>query len=107
VFVIAYVGDILWGSLFFALAAFARPTATTRDLWLASTTAAELIELSQLYQAPWAEVVRSTRVGGLLLGHGFAWSDTVCIVVGTTAAALLEYLGSRRTRTSFAATAGD
>jgi hypothetical protein len=95
---VAYVGDILWGSLFFVLAALLQPGATTRRLWLTATLATELIEVSQLYQAPWAQAVRATRVGGLLFGHSFSWSDTVCVAVGATLAALLEYLGWRATR---------
>ena len=93
---IAYVGDVLWGSLFFALAAFARPAASTLRLWLGSTIVTELIELSQIYQAPWAQAVRSTHVGGLLLGHAFSWSDTVCVALGTTAAALFEWTNQRQ-----------
>ena len=91
-FCIAYVGDVLWGSLFFALAAFACPAASTRRLWLAATALTELIELSQLYQAPWAQAVRSTHLGGLLLGHYFSWSDTICVALGTSVAALVEYI---------------
>ena len=97
-FCIAYVGDILWGGLFFALAALARPAASTRQLWLISTAVTELIELSQLYQAPWAQALRATRVGGLLLGHAFSWSDTLCVVLGTTAAALIDRAERQRAR---------
>jgi hypothetical protein len=106
-FFIAYVGDVLWGGLFFALAAFARPAAATRDLWLASTTVTELIELSQLYQAPWAQAVRDTHLGGLFLGHAFSWSDTVCVALGTTTAALLEYLRLRLTAPTWSRSAQD
>jgi hypothetical protein len=88
----AYVGDVLWGSLFFALAALAWPAAPTRKLWLGSTIVTELIESSQLYRAPWAEAARSTHLGGLLLGHAFSWSDVVCLIIGTTAAALFDNL---------------
>jgi hypothetical protein len=36
------------------------------------------IELSQLYHAPGIEALRHTRLGGLVLGFGFLWSDLVC-----------------------------
>ena len=94
-FCVAYVGDVLWGALFFGLAAFTRPAAPTRRLWLAATAVTELIELSQLYQAPWAQTLRATRVGGLLLGHAFSWSDVVCVALGTTAAALIDLRAHR------------
>ena len=89
-FCVHYVGDVLWGAFFFVLAAVARPSATAIHLWLASTGVTELIEVSQLYQAPWAQALRSTSFGGLLLGHSFSWSDTLCVALGTTAAAWLD-----------------
>jgi hypothetical protein len=89
-FCVLYAGDVLWGAMFFTLAAWLRPRATTFQLWLAATAVVEAIELSQLYQAPWAQTVRETRLGGLLLGHSFSWSDAVCVALGTTIAALVE-----------------
>jgi Protein of unknown function (DUF2809) len=89
---VGYLGDILWGSMFFVLAAFALPAGPTLRLWLVSTAITELIELSQLYQAPWAQAIRSTHVGGLLLGHAFSWSDTICVALGTSAAVAFEFL---------------
>jgi hypothetical protein len=89
-FLVLYAGDILWGALFFLLAALLAPSATSIRLWLASTALTELTELSQLYQSPWAQSVRTTPLGGLLLGHSFSWSDTLCVALGTTTAALLD-----------------
>jgi len=90
-FCILYVGDVLWGALFFTLAAWLRPASATFGLWLAATAVTELIELSQLNQAPWAQAVRATRLGGLLLGHSFLWSDMLCVALGTTIAALIAH----------------
>ena len=47
------------------------------------------IEISQLYQAPWIDATRATRLGGLVLGHGFLWSDMVCYSVGIGVGALI------------------
>lgn len=91
-FCVLYVGDVLWGALFFGVAAFARPAAGTLRLWVAATVTTEVIELSQLYQAPWVQAVRATRVGGLLLGHEFLWSDVVGVALGAGAAALVDVL---------------
>jgi hypothetical protein len=66
------------------------PSAAPLRLWIVATATTELIELSQLYQAPWAQALRATRLGGLLLGHEFLGSDTVCVAHGATAAALLD-----------------
>lgn len=87
-FCILYVGDVLWGALFLTLAAWLAPAATTPRLWASATAAVEVIELSQLYQAPWAQEIRATALGGLLLGHSFSWSDVLCVALGTSAAAL-------------------
>jgi hypothetical protein len=86
---VLYVGDVLWGAFFFTLAAALRPASPPFALWLAATGITEAIELSQLYQAPWAQTVRATPLGGLLLGHSFSWSDALCVALGTTIAALV------------------
>src|SRR4051812_22352518 len=85
-----YVGDVLWGSLFYVLAACAAPRARSTWLWGASTTLVEAIELSQLYRAPGIDSVRATALGGLLLGHAFLWSDMLCVALGTSAAAWVD-----------------
>ena len=85
-----YVGDVLWGALFFSLAAWLTPRATTLRLWAYATALVEAIELSQLCQAPWAQEVRATPLGGLLLGHTFLWSDVWCVAFGTAVSALVD-----------------
>ena len=90
--VVLYVGDVLWGSMFFVLGTWLRPRATPLRVWFVTTAVVELIEFSQLYQAPWARALRATSVGGLLLGHAFLWSDVGCVVLGTSVAALADAL---------------
>ena len=55
------------------------------------------VEVSQLYHAPWIDGIRSTTLGGLVLGFGFLWSDLVCYLVGIAAGAFAE-LTMRRWR---------
>jgi hypothetical protein len=88
-FSVLYVGDVLWGAFFFTLGRWLRPASRTFVVWLAATAVTEALELSQLYQAPWAQTVRATRLGGLLLGHSFSWSDTLCVALGATIAAFV------------------
>ena len=85
-FVVLYAGDVLWGAFFFALGAFLVPSATSLRLWLGAVVVTELIEASQAWRAPWLVGLRATKVGGLLLGHEFLWSDVVCVAVGATVA---------------------
>jgi len=41
-----------------------------------------LIEISQLYHAPWIDAIRNTRLGGLVLGFGFLWTDIIAYTMG-------------------------
>ena len=95
-FVQLYLGDVLWGVLFFLLYGWAWPqkSSLTTAAWAIATT--ELIEFSELYQADWIESVRATRLGGLLLGHTFLWSDVLCVFVGGAVAAVADALLRRR-----------
>jgi hypothetical protein len=97
-FVARYTGDVAWGAMFFVLFAAAFPRTRSVWTWLLALGTTELIELSQLYQAPWAVHVRATPVGALLFGRGFLVSDMVCVAAGATTAALVNaalYKGSR------------
>lgn len=48
------------------------------------------IEISQLYQADWANTLRSTTIGSLILGHGFLWSDMICYTAGVVLSAVID-----------------
>ena len=85
-----YLGDVLWGSLFFLLFALVWPRQGSRRLAACAVAAASAIELSQLYRSDFANQLRSSRVGGLLLGHGFSWSDLICLSLGATLAAAID-----------------
>ena len=85
-----YLGDVLWGSLFFVLSAIARPKQSGLRVWSQAVLVTELIEFSQLYQAPWVRRIRETPLGGLLLGHAFLWSDVICVALGATVAAAVD-----------------
>jgi hypothetical protein len=50
-----------------------------------------LVEISQLYHAPWIDSIRQTTPGGLVLGFGFLWTDLVCYSVGIAIESLTEW----------------
>jgi hypothetical protein len=54
------------------------------------------VEASQAYHAAWIDSIRSTALGGLVLGSGFLWSDLVCYAAGISIAAGLDALLSTR-----------
>lgn len=95
-----YFGDLAWGALFFGIFCMLWPGETTLRLWLLAVLTTELIEFSQLYHSPWLDAFRETRLGGLLLGHAFLWSDVACVAIGASFAALLTWMREQRARAS-------
>lgn len=94
-FLAAYAGDTLW-----ALAAFLgwgvlMPRASTRRVGLLAMAASVAVEVSQLYHAPWIDAVRRSTPGGLVLGHGFLWSDLACYALGVGLGVLIEMVITR------------
>ena len=102
-FVVLYAGDVLWGAFFFALGAFLWPSVASLRLWLGAVIVTELIEASQAWRAEWLVALRATKLGGLLLGHEFLWSDVVCVAVGATMAFMVDTWLVRARRVSLLA----
>ena len=90
-----YAPDMLWAMLVFFIAIFLAPRHPLPVMALAALGFALLMECSQLYQAPWINGLRGTRIGGLLLGHGFLWSDVICYGVGVGLGICID-IGRRR-----------
>lgn len=86
-FVGAYSGDTLWALMVFLLACIIWPLASTRRLASSAALFALATEMSQLNHAPWIERLRATRIGGLILGFDFVWSDLLCYAAGVAAGA--------------------
>jgi hypothetical protein len=85
-----YTGDTLWALMVFLLVStlLAGRSITTRAG--ISLALAFLVELSQLYHAPWIDSIRQTTRGGLVLGFGFRWTDLVCYAVDVTLGSTIE-----------------
>ena len=81
----AYVGDALWALMMFCLFGILFPRLASARLAALALAVAVSVELSQLYQAPWINGLRQTRLGGLILGHGFLWGDLVSYGLGVAA----------------------
>lgn len=89
-FLAEYAGDTLWALMLFLLVSTllaGRPILTRAAISLAL---AFLVEISQLYHAPWIDSIRQTTLGGLVLGFGFLWTDLVCYSVGIATGSLTE-----------------
>jgi hypothetical protein len=91
-FLASYAGDTLWALTAFLGIGVLFPRWSTVRVCVTALLLAFAIELSQLYHSPWVEQIRHTRVGGLILGYGFLWSDLLCYGVGITIGYILELL---------------
>jgi hypothetical protein len=89
-----YAGDTLWAAMVFFGLAFLLPKKSTLTLAVIALVTSFAVEFSQLYRAPWIDAIRSNRVGALVLGQGFLWSDLLCYIAGVVLAALIDQKGS-------------
>ena len=85
-----YAGDILWATAAFLGFGLALPRASTWAVALLAISTSVMVEVSQLYKAPWIDSIRRTTLGGLLLGFDFVWSDLACYTVGVGLGILIE-----------------
>ena len=95
-FISEYAGDTLWALTAFLGFGFLFPRLSIGRVAALALGFALLIECSQLYHAPWIDAIRHTRLGGLVLGFGFLWSDLVCYVVGVMGGVGLEWIGNHK-----------
>jgi hypothetical protein len=93
-FVAAYAGDTLWALAAFLGIGLLLPMASTWRVAALAMSFSVMIEISQLYHAPWIDSIRGTTLGALVLGHGFLWSDLACYAVGVGLGILIERVGS-------------
>ncbi|MCW3785680.1 DUF2809 domain-containing protein [Plebeiibacterium sediminum] len=85
-----YLGDVLWALMVFWMfgVVFKRKQSVTIAAYAILFSFG--IELSQLYHDTWIDAIRNTRLGGLVLGFGFLWSDLICYTIGVAIGFLLE-----------------
>jgi hypothetical protein len=81
-FIAQYAGDTVWAAMVYFMFTFLFPLWPLRKKLLAAFLFCYLIEISELYQAPWINAIRATWLGGRILGYGFLWSDLACYAVG-------------------------
>lgn len=85
-----YLGDYLYALMFFFIIAFIFDKMDSWKVALISLLLCYSIEILQLYQADWILTVRSYKLGGLILGYGFLWSDIVSYTLGGMTGYFLE-----------------
>jgi hypothetical protein len=89
-FVVAYAGDTLWALVAFLGIGLLLPRLSTLRIAVLAMSFSVMIEVSQLYHAPWIDSIRGTTLGALVLGHGFLWCDLACYLAGVGIGMLIE-----------------
>jgi hypothetical protein len=90
-FIAKYGGDTLWAWMVFVVIRLISPHWAIWKSAALALTIAYCCEISQLYHAPWIDAIRSYRLGVVLLGDCFVWSDLVCYTVGILVGAFAEW----------------
>lgn len=94
-FVRKYGADALWAWLVFLLIRIIRPQARTATSAAVAFGFTVMVELTQLYHAPWIDAIRATRLGALVLGSVFNWPDIPAYALGVAVGVLIERLACR------------
>ncbi len=81
-FIYPYLGDFMYAVLIFFIIGFVLHKQKSARIAFISITLCYMIEIIQLYQSDWINTIRSYTIGGLILGHGFLWSDLISYTVG-------------------------
>ncbi|WP_425321537.1 DUF2809 domain-containing protein [Clostridium algidicarnis] len=89
-FIASYLGDTLWGLMIFLVIGFLCNNLNTDIVAISSLIFCFFIEFSQLYHSAFIDSIRSTVIGGLILGFGFLWSDLICYSLGIIIGVLIE-----------------
>ncbi len=85
-FINIWIGDYLWAIMLYCATMVVFLHFDKKKTTIALIVFCWLIEASQLWHTPWLDAFRSTTFGGLLLGHGFLWSDIIAYTAGVLSA---------------------
>ncbi|MFK7970906.1 MAG: DUF2809 domain-containing protein [Bacteroidia bacterium] len=77
-----YLGDFLYTLMFYFLFAFLFPKNAPKYHLMLSIGLCFLIEICQLNQSTMMLEIRSSWLGGMILGHEFLWTDLVSYSLG-------------------------
>ena len=86
----AYGGDAAWAMAAYAGWRLLFPTLNRLRIAGLAFGLATMVEISQLADWAWLNSIREQRLGALLLGRGFLWSDLAAYAVGTVTAMIID-----------------
>jgi len=90
IFLAEYGGDTLWALMVFLGIGLLAPRWSSLRVAAVALAVSYSVEVSQFYHAAWINALRHTRIGGLVLGFGFLWSDLACYTVGVALGVALD-----------------
>jgi len=91
-----YLGDVLYALMIYFIIGFLFPRFRSLKVALISIVICFIIELSQLFEPDWIIEIRRNKLGGLILGYGFLWSDLISYIIGGVMGLGLEYLAFKK-----------
>ncbi len=77
-----WIGDFLWATMLYWACRTLFLNSAIQKMTLCLIVFCWFIETSQQWHTPWLDAFRATTFGGLLLGHGFLWSDIFAYTAG-------------------------
>lgn len=89
-FINFWIGDFLWAMMLYHLGMALFLPANKYRFTAGLVVFCWLVEASQAWHTPFLDAFRETVLGGLLLGHGFLWSDIIAYTAGAIAGYLLD-----------------
>jgi|SRR3954469_23335496 hypothetical protein len=87
-----YGGDALWALMVYCAVAWVCPRKSTARVAVMAYLISCVVEISQLFHAPWIDAIRATRLGALAIGSTFNWPDFLAYGVGVGVGAMVELL---------------
>lgn len=90
-----YGGDVLWAAALYGVLLLGLRSRSGWFVFGLTIAGATVIEFSQLYQADWAQLFRTTVPFNLVLGQGFLVSDLLAYVAGALGMRVLDILWFR------------
>ncbi len=97
-FIDKYLGDVLWALMVYFIVGFLFKYASIKKIAVFAAIFCYAIEISQLYHSNWIDEIRSTAIGGLVLGYGFVWSDIIAYSIGICIGLVAEKIFMLKTR---------
>ncbi|MGD9569102.1 MAG: DUF2809 domain-containing protein [Sedimentibacter sp.] len=91
-----FLGDSLWALMIYFLIRMLFINLSKKKAVYYGLLFCLMIELSQLYHSSWIDAIRSTTLGGLVLGYGFLWSDLVSYILGISLGYFVDTSISRK-----------